>query len=222
MITIKTIANRQLTQYNSDDKNINVTKYDFIKELFEKVYTNKTITVNKESVIIKQNGDTKRIDFKIEDIILNKKHEVYLAMSPRELRLQLRTYVVDREIIPGDIVTLYIEYEEKENNYNLKIKSETIYKYVLERKTVTDNRYRVFIDLPESANNAGITVTKNTEEYLKKFGVVKINEKIPFGKGEKIVMFDGYNFNNCNTKYIGIPYDFNLTPDCFNEIEEIL
>jgi hypothetical protein len=217
---VKTIANRQLTQYNSDDKNINVTKYDFIQELFEEVYNNPSITINNELVEIKQNGDTRRINFLIEDIILNKRYEVYFARSPRELRLQLRTYVVDREIIPGDIVTLYLEYNH--NNYNFKIKSETIYKYVLERKSVTDNRYRVITDLPESTNNAGITVTENTEEYLKKFDVVRINEKIPFGKGEKIVMFDGYNFNNCNTKYIGIPYNFNLTPDCFDEIEEIL
>ncbi|MCT7642622.1 hypothetical protein [Aliarcobacter butzleri] len=220
MIVVRTIANRQLTQYNSDDKNINVTKYDFMQELFEEIYNNPSTTINNERVEVKQNGETRRIDFLIEDIILNKKYEVYFARSPRELRLQLRTYVVDREIIPGDIVTLYVEYEH--NNYNLKIKSETIYKYVLERKTVEDNRYRVFIDKPENTNNAGITVTENTKDYLNKFGIKKTDEQIPFGKGEKVVMFDGYKFSNCNTKYIGVPYDFGLEVDCFDEIEEIL
>jgi hypothetical protein len=222
MTIIKVIANRQLTQYNSDDKNINVTKYNFMQELFENVYSNSDITLNNETVEITQNGDTRRIDFLIEDIILNKKYAVYFARSSRELRLQLRTYVVDREIIPGDVVTLYVEYEEDKNNVSLKIKSETIYKYVLERKTVNDSRYRVFIDLPENTNNAGITVTENTEEFLKKFNIEKTENQIPFGKGDKVVMFTGYTFNNCNTKYIGVPYNINLEPDCFDEIEEIL
>ena len=220
MFKMKIIANRQLSQYNSDDKNINISKHIFLKKLFEKIYSGNFSTINNESIDIKKNGKTRRIDFQIEDIILGNKYNVYFDYSPRELRLQLRTYVVDREIIPGDIITICVS--EDKGNCIIKIKSKSIYKYVLERKTVTDPRYRVFIDLPENDNNAGITVTNKTEEYLKKFNIYKTSKKIPFGKEDKIVMFNGYYFEKCNTKYIGVPYQENLKIDFFNEIEEIL
>ncbi|EIF51379.1 hypothetical protein [Sulfurovum sp. AR] len=143
---------------------------------------------------------------------------LFFAKGSRELRYQLTKYVQLEQIIPGDIISIFIV--EDGSNYNISIKSESIYKYILERKSRSDNRYRLMIEHPNSSNNAGIVPNEFTDVYLSKFGIDKLDETITFGKSS--TQFTLYSLENCNKTFIGVPYDTTLECDCFDKAEEII
>lgn len=217
MYIYKVLANRQLAQYNSDDKNINVSsekKYIF-QTVIQNILDKKITSINHKELKIARNGETQAIAFTIEDIVLKESFSAYFAKSPRELRLQLKMYVENRKIIPGDVITIYIEVNEP--NCNIKIKSDSMYRYVLERKSKTTAKYRIMTEFPESKNNAGITVSKYTNNYLKSFKIDKLEESIAFGKTD----FTAYSLDGIDTKYICVPHDKNLELNCFETIDGI-
>lgn len=216
MVTLKVIGNRQLAQYNSDDRNINVSNKRMFPDIFKDILSHVITTINNEPITIDVHGDTTTVDFTIIDKLLDKSYSSYFAKNPRELRLQLLEYVEDRKIIPGDIITIYIE--RSNSNCNIEIKSDSFYRYVLERKSQKDIRYRVFTEFPRGTNNAGITVSEYTDEYLDSFNIEKLDETVAFGSTE----FTAYSLEGCTSKYIGVPHDKNLELNCFDDIEEIL
>lgn len=216
MEVLKFLANRQLAQYNSDDRNINVSSKEILQNLFQNILDKNILTINNQPINIKERGETKRIDFQIKDSLLNELFPAYFARSPRELRLQLLEYVEQRKIIPGDIIFLYVEIIN--TNCNIQIKSDTLYKYVLERKSKQDVRYRVMIEYPEGTRNAQITTTDTTPEYLSFFNINVLNEVIEWG----LTNFTAYRKEGYSGKYIGVPYNKSLTVDYFENIEEIL
>jgi len=216
MIIFKVVANRQLAQYNSDDRNINVSSRNICQDIFQNILDDKITTINNEDVHVDTHGATKTINFNIKDKLLNKYFASYFSKSPRELRLQLLEYVEKRKIIPGDIITIYIEINN--TNCDIQIKSDSIYRYVLERKSQRNIKYRIFIEFPNGTNNAGITDSKYTDEYLKLFNIEKLDEPIGFGSTE----FTAYILSGCTSKYIGVPHNKNLKINSFDNIEEII
>lgn len=216
MEVLKFLANRQLAQYNSDDRNINISSKEIFQNIFQNILDNNILTINNQPIEIRNRGATNRIDFKIEDLVLNKLFIAYFARSPRELRLQLLEYVEERKIIPGDIIILYIE--TIGTNCNIRIKSDSLYKYVLERKSQRDVRYRIVIEYPDGTRNAQITTTNTTTDYLSFFNINVLDEVIEWG----LTNFTAYHKEDCASKYIGVPYDKSLLVDYFDNIEEIL
>ena len=216
MEVLKILANRQLAQYNSDDRNINVSSKEVFQNIFQNIVDKNILTINSQPISLTEHGATQRIDFQIQDLLLNELFPSYFAHSPRELRLQLLEYVEKRKIIPGDIIILYIEVVN--TNCNIQIKSDSLYKYVLERKSKQDTRYRVMIEYPEGTRNAQITTTEFTTEYLSFFGIDNLEEEIEWG----LTNFTAYTRKDCTSKYIGVPYNKQLLVDYFDDIEEML
>ena len=194
MEVLKILANRQLAQYNSDDRNINVSSKKVFQNIFQNILDKNILTINSQPISLIEHGATQRIDFQIQDLLLDELFPSYFARSPRELRLQLLEYVEKRKIIPGDIILLYIEITN--TNCNIQIKSDSLYKYVLERKSKQDIRYRVMIEYPEGTRNAQITTTDSTMEYLSSFGINNLEEEIEWG----LASFTAYTKTDCNSK----------------------
>ncbi|RXI45767.1 hypothetical protein CRU99_03465 [Malaciobacter mytili] len=216
MITYKILANRQLTEYSGSDKYINVSSIDILNEVFDDIQSGKITTINSKNLKVEVKGKTTNIHFLTKDVILDTEYKTFFAKGSRELRYQLTNYVHDRHVIPGDIITILIEKDD--TNCDIKIKSESIYKYVLERKSKGDNRYRLMIEHPTGTNNAGVTSNEFTNEYLSKFGIKKLDETATFGKS--ITEFTLYSLDGCDKNYIGVPY-MNFECDCFDNAEEI-
>ena len=210
------MANRQLSQYNSDDRNINISSKEIFQEIFQYIIDKNITSINNQKISIKVRGATNRIDFLIKDLLLKKTFTAYLARSPRELRLQLLDYVEDRKIIPGDVITLFVEVIG--SNCNIQIKSESLYLYVLERKSLSDRRYRVLIEHPDGIRNAQITTSDDTDSYLAFFNIIKSNEDINWGS----TSFSAYIASSAKFKYIGVPYNKSLQLDYFDDIEDVL
>jgi hypothetical protein len=218
MYIFKTLANRQLTEYSGSDKYINVSSEDIFNNIFNNVLNGTILTINNKDIRQELKGSTTNIHFVTYDKILNKTHNTFLAKGTRELRYQLTRYIDSEKIIPGDIISIFIDYQE--TNCDIQIKSESLYKYVLERKSQSDHRYRLLIEQPNGSNNAGIIPLGSTNDFLSKFGIEKLDETTTFGRSQ--TQFTLYSFENCNKHFIGIPYDINLECDCFDNIEEIL
>lgn len=218
MIVFKILANRQLCEYSGSDKYINISKNETFQQVFTDILSSKISTINNKPICNEIKGKTTNLHFEITDIILNKSYKVFFANGTRELRLQLTKYVDSRKVIPGDIITLIIKISE--TNCNIHIKSESLYRYVLERKSKQIDKYRIFTEYPQGTNNAGITVSKYTDSHLQNFNVLNQNEVMRFGKSE--TEFSTYNLSECTSDYIGVPHNKNLEVDSFNDIEEII
>lgn len=212
----KILANRQLTEYSGSDKYINVSSIDIFSEIFDDIQSGKITTINSKDLKVEIKGKTTNIHFFTKDVILDNEYKTFLAKGSRELRYQLTNYVHERHVVPGDIITIAIE--KNGTNCDVKIKSESIYKYVLERKSKSDVRYRLMIEHPNGSNNAGVTPNEFTNEYLSKFGIKKLDETTTFGKSS--TKFTLYSLDGCNKEYIGVPY-MNFECDCFDNVEEI-
>ena len=213
----KVLANRQLAGYAGSDKYINVSGNIECHDVFSAIESAQIRSINSIEVREEEKGRTKNIHFVIEDKLLNKKYKAFFAKS-NELRLQLTNYVNSEKIIPGDIITLVIE--RLDTDCKVYIKSDRLYKYVLEKKSQQINKYRVLIQHPRSTANSGVTISDNTEDYLSLFLINKTEETLTFGKDP--ANFDVYISENCNKKYIGIPFNTSLGIDCFNDVEEMM
>ncbi|MDX4062194.1 hypothetical protein Q6A90_07405 [Aliarcobacter skirrowii] len=218
MIIFKTVANRQLCEYSGSDKYINVTSEEIFNKIFDGILDGSITSINSTTVNVEAKGKTTNIHFTTVDKILNKEYDTFFAKGTRELRYQLTKYVHLEKIIPGDIISIFIT--ENGSNYDISIKSESIYKYILERKSRADNRYRIMTEHPNGSNNAGIAPDEYTNEYLSKFGIKKLEETITFGKSP--TEFTLYSSDNCNKTFIGVPYNTTLECDCFDKTEEII
>jgi len=212
------LANRQLTGYAGGDKYINVSKNTECQTVFTSLISREITTINGQSITIEQKGGTTNIHFKIQDKLLNTQYDAFFALGTRELRLQLTNYINTEKIIPGDIMTIMCE--QIDTDYKIYIKSERLYQYVLEKKSQHINKYRILIQYPKETANCGVTTSDNTEGYLSLFSIRKINETLTFGKDP--ANFDVYISENCEKKYIGVPFNTDLEIDCFNNIEEII
>lgn len=217
MNVYKVLANRQLAGYAGSDKYINISSNEVLNNLFASLLNGTVMAINNKEISIETKGKTTNIHFTIVDKLLNQEYKSFFAKGDRELRLQLTNYVNSKKVIPGDIITLIIEISG--NNCNFYIKSDPIYKYVLEKKA-GKNKYRILIEKPHETSNCGITTSEFTDTYLSKFNILKSDEVMTFGKDK--TEFNIYTLENCNSKYIGVPYNTDLQCDCFEDIEEIL
>jgi len=217
ILAFSILANRQLAGYAGSDKYINISSNEMLNTLFTSSLNSTVVTINNKDIRIETKGKTTNIHFTIVDKLLDQEYQSFFAKGDRELRLQLTNYVNSEKVIPGDIITLVIE--DLNTNYNIYIKSESIYKYVLEKKA-GENKYRILIEKPHETSNCGITTSEFTDAYLSKFNILKANEVMTFGKDK--TEFNIYTLENCISKYIGVPYNINLQCDCFEDIEEIL
>lgn len=217
MAVYKILANRQLAGYAGSDKYINVSGNTEYQEIFSAIESGDITSINGKSLREEEKGKTKNIHFIIEDRLLNKKYDAFLAKS-NELRLQLTNYVNSEKIIPGDIITLVIK--RSDTDCKMYIKSDRLYKYVLEKKSQYINKYRILIESPRSTGNCGKTVSDLTDGYLSNYNIENTGECLTFGKDP--TEFNVYVCENCDKKYIGIPFYTNLQIDCFNDIEEIM
>lgn len=218
MIIYKTLANRQLCEYSGSDKYINVSAVEIFNQIFNDSQSGIINTINNEPIRFTTKGATTNLHFITKDKILNKNYNTFFARGERELRYQLTRYVDDEKTIPGDLVIIYIDIIGSNCNINVEISS--IYKYVLERKSRPDNRYRILIEYPQGTNNAQITTSQNTAAYLARFNIVVLPNSVTFGKSS--TLFSTYMLNDCTADFIGVPYNINLECDYFNTIEEII
>ena len=218
MEVFKILANRQLAEYSGSDKYINISKNTTFQNIFTSILNSDIKSINNKSIRQENKGQTNNLHFEIEDIILKKSYNVFLAKGSRELRLQLTKYVDYRKIIPGDLITVIIDINNQ--NCNIKIKSESLYRYVLERKSKKEDMYRIFTEYPQGQNNAGVTTSTYTSDYLKNLNIENLNMLSRFGKSE--IEFTTYNSKGCKLDYIGIPHNKDLQIDCFNDIKDIV
>jgi hypothetical protein len=214
----KILANRQLAEYSGSDKYINISKNTTFQNIFTSILNSDIKSINNKSIRQENKGQTKNLHFEIEDIILKKSYNVFFAKGSRELRLQLTKYVDSRKIIPGDLITVIIDINNQ--NCNIKIKSESLYRYMLERKSKKEDMYRIFTEYPQGQNNAGVTTSTYTSDYLKNFNIKNLNMLSRFGKSE--IKFTTYSSKGCKLDYIGIPHNKDLQIDCFNDIKDIV
>lgn len=217
MLAFKILANRQLAGYAGSDKYINISSNEVLSNLFASLLNGTVLKINNKDIRIETKGKTTNIHFTIVDKLLDQEYKSFFAKSDRELRLQLTNYVNSEKVIPGDIITLIIELSD--NNCNFYIKCDSIYKYVLEKKA-GENKYRILIEQPHETSNCGITTSEYTDTYLSKFSILKSDEVMTFGKDK--TEFNIYTLEDCDSKYIGVPYNTDLQCDCFEDIEEIL
>lgn len=217
MSVFKILANRQLAGYAGSDKYINISSNEALARLFTSLLNGTVVTINKKEIRKETKGNTTNIHFTLIDKLLNQEYPSFFAKSDRELRFQLTNYVNSEKVIPGDIITLIVDISV--NNCNINIKSDSIYKYVLEKKA-GENKYRILIEQPHETSNCGITTSEFTDTYLSKFNILKSDEVMTFGKDK--TEFNIYTLENCNSKYIGVPYNTYLQCDYFENIEETL
>ncbi|QCI27606.1 hypothetical protein [Caminibacter pacificus] len=218
--TIRVIANRQLCGWAGSDKYINVTNSKVFQKLWEKAKNGKITKINGSDIKIENKGGSSKVSCSIIDVVKGKTYEsksIYLTLREQpnnELRFQLTSYVNDNNIMPRDIIEIFIIFDNQ--NCHIKIKIDYFFKYILEKypKKPEENLYRILID---NSPNGHDYINEN---FLNNFNISKTNEKGKFGNSK--TEFTLFEVQGCGKQYIGVPYDGKLQLHCFDKLEEIL
>jgi hypothetical protein len=212
----KFLVTRQLAGY-SGDKYINVNRINDFNTLYNRIIDPTDIlTVNAEPT--EADGIRNWAVFKISDRLLNQSFEVHIVKNQIDgLRLTLTNYINFMKTTPSQL--LIIELIFNDDNCSLYVKSESIYKYILE-KHQRHNVYRIIMDeVPTNYTQSIESISANTNEYLEHFGILAVpNTRYRWKQTE----FNCYQAENSSKKYIGVPYTTALPCDYFDNIEEII